>query len=176
MKKLAPLLLVLLAASLWTWTQSARLPLLLPTRANCSVHRVFLGASQAQVFRALGKPDYVEHRFPKGRDDITECRWRIHTTYHIAILQVLFEKQRVFSVEGERLSLGNDDFALEQAQPLQAASFLGSPLSSGFAPLLNRQTDETGLRSTWKFPGLSIEILSHRGHVERIFLRAEDAP
>mgnify|MGYP003600666610 CR=1 FL=1 len=165
MKKLAPLLLALLAVSLWSWTQRARNPLILPTSAISSVYGVHLGASEAEVVLLTGKPGEVHYFYPKTRETVTAWTWPNAESPGLRSLHVGFEKQRVIYISGANLSLDSPDFELHAGDSIQTAAFLGNPLSS--APL-QPETAQAELLTSWKFPGLALEVVSAGNHIREV--------
>lgn len=172
-KRFAPLFLVLLAASLWSWTQGPRAPKIVPTRANCSVHGVHLGYDEAQVISGVGKPDKVEPFYPKARDEITVWTWGQARPPSLPTLQVVFEKSRVCSVWGASLSVGSKDYDIDAGGTIEAADFLGSPSGSEQTHWMgDTRTDDF---TSWSFPEVAITVLS-REVVNQVRIEAPRNP
>lgn len=150
MKKFAPLLLVLLAASLWSWTQLPRPPKIVPTRANCAVHGVHLGDKQSEVILQIGKPDRVEGYYPKGSEPKTLWSWGSATAPQ---LSVSLDSDGVCAVVGTSLTIESKDYGIDAGAPLSGVDFLGSPLRGG--PM-----ETSLLKTSWEFPELKVALLS----------------
>lgn len=147
MKKLAPLLLVLLAASLWSWTQRAQAPLMLPSRATCAVDGIHLGDSPTLVQQIVGKPN-ARHDYGLGPVWI----WRAGKLF--ADRAVAFKEGKVARVVGSGLTVGSKDYEIVAGMDASATYFLNN-----FATSSNVHDDAppNGLR-TWHFPEVDLEI------------------
>lgn len=157
-RKLAPLLFVLLAASLWSWVRQSAPPEVLPTRANCSVHGVHLGATEAEVIQVVGQPDQTAPYSSAGREQSFVWTWGHPKPPDLPTLTVTFDQQRVSSVLGTSLKVGCKDYGLNAGDPPGAADYLGTPTSS--TSLFYNSDTRSDFYTTWKFSELSVVMYS----------------
>ncbi|MBS2035049.1 hypothetical protein JST97_08670 [bacterium] len=160
MRTLSPLLAVLMAVSLWSWTRSQHSPRLIPTRANAAVHGIHLGDTESQVVLGVGKPDQVRPILTKARPQRNVWTWS--KPHRPPDLSVTFENERVSAVTGTSLTVGSKDYGLEAVARTEAAAWLGEPTSS---EPVHVQDEWTGTATTWKFPELSVQMLCREGFV-----------
>lgn len=160
MRTLAPLLAVLIAASLWSWARRQHAPRLIPTRANAAVHGIHLGDTESQVILVVGKPDRVRPILTKARPQRDVWTWS--RPHRPPDLSVTFENDHVSAVTGTSLTVSGKDYELEAAAGSEAAAWLGEPAS--LEPV-HVQDEWTGTATTWKFPELSVQMLCREGLV-----------
>lgn len=171
MKRIAPLVLVLVVASLWAWTKRHHPPKMLPTRANCSLNGVHLRNSESEVTEAAGKPDQVTPLFsrqpsrqPSNSDEV--WTWGHQLAPEMPTLTVEFHKGRVTQVTGTSLQVGSKTYWLDAGSPSTDSSWLGTPFGSAPLSLNGRSYDHT----VWRFPDMSVDMLATGGKVNYVII------
>lgn len=157
------LFLVLLAASIWTWSQQPRRAQVLPTRANCFVNDMYLGAiSHYPYWHHWGDGGVtIKDYHPKSGNDFSVWTWEKCSDPDLKLLQVTLQRQHITQARGTKLLVQSEPFSLKAGDELQKARFLGSPTRA-----------EAG-QTTWVFPEVEIVISTDQNQrVARIQITA----